>query len=220
MKNKKKLNLWLTKANLALLVLWFLGLMIFSQFGIVFNHYIHRFGLAIYIALSVLIASLKWKPQFGSNNFTIRRALITLSIASLVIYPLFLPTKSSETYLGKDRFIWVNQKSSQYFETVAEMTIYQSPKKYDYIIFFNPNCQTCQDTLPKLKKAVGVRSNITYIDTTTKFGTKMANQANAKRVPSVYYWNDKKTVRLAYHSDEGTKLYDNNLYQLISSIKG
>ena len=56
---------------------------------------------------------------------------------------------------------------------------------------FNPNCQTCQDTLPKLK-AVGVRSNIAYIDTTTKFGTKMANQANAKRVPSVYYGNDKK----------------------------
>lgn len=218
MKNKKQLNLWQVK--LGLLILWFFGLMIFSQLGVVFNHYIHRFGLVIYIALSVLIASLKWKPKIGSDGFTVRRTLITLSIASLVIYPFFLPFKSSETYLGKDRFIWVNQKSSQYFETVAEKTVFQSPKKYDYIIFFNPNCQTCQDTLPKLKKAVGVRSNIAYIDTTTKFGTKMANQANAKRVPSVYYGNDKKTVRLAYHSDEGTKLYDNNLYQLISSIKG
>jgi len=216
--NKKQLNLWQVK--LGLLVLWFFGLMIFSQLGIVFNHYIHRFGLVIYIALSVLIASLKWKPKIGSDGFTVRRKLITLSIASLVIYPLLLPTKSSETYLGKDRFIWVNQKSSQYFETASKKTVFQSTPKYDYIVFFNPNCQTCQDTLPKLKKAVGVRSNIAYIDTTTKLGTKMANQAKAKRVPSVYYVSDKKTVRLAYHSDKGTKLYDNNLYQLISSIKG
>lgn len=216
--NKKQLNLWQVK--LGLLVLWFFGLMIFSQLGIVFNHYIHRFGLVIYIALSILIASLKWKPKIGSDGFTVRRKLITLSIASLVIYPLLLPTKSSETYLGKDRFIWVNQKSSQYFETASKKTVFQSTPKYDYIVFFNPNCQTCQDTLPKLKKAVGVRSNIAYIDTTTKLGTKMANQAKAKRVPSVYYVSDKKTVRLAYHSDKGTKLYDNNLYQLISSIKG
>ena len=216
--NKKQLNLWQVK--LGLLVLWFFGLMIFSQLGIVFNHYIHRFGLVIYTALSVLIASLKWKPKIGSDGFTVRRKLITLSIASLVIYPLLLPTKSSETYLGKDRFIWVNQKSSQYFETASKKTVFQSTPKYDYIVFFNPNCQTCQDTLPKLKKAVGVRSNIAYIDTTTKLGTKMANQAKAKRVPSVYYVSDKKTVRLAYHSDKGTKLYDNNLYQLISSIKG
>lgn len=216
--NKKQLNLWQVK--LGLLVLWFFGLMIFSQLGIVFNHYIHRFGLVIYIALSVLIASLKWKPKIGSDGFTVRRKLITLSIASLVIYPLLLPTKSSETYLGKDRFIWVNQKSSQYFETASKKTVFQSTPKYDYIVFFNPNCQTCQDTLPKLKKAVGVRTNIAYIDTTTKLGTKMANQAKAKRVPSVYYVSDKKTVRLAYHSDKGTKLYDNNLYQLISSIKG
>lgn len=216
--NKKQLNLWQVK--LGLLVLWFFGLMIFSQLGIVFNHYIHRFGLVIYIALSVLIASLKWKPKIGSDGFTVRRKLITLSIASLVIYPLLLPTKSSETYLGKDRFIWVNQKSSQYFENASKKTVFQSTPKYDYIVFFNPNCQTCQDTLPKLKKAVGVRSNIAYIDTTTKLGTKMANQAKAKRVPSVYYVSDKKTVRLAYHSDKGTKLYDNNLYQLISSIKG
>ena len=88
MKNKKQLNLWQVK--LGLLVLWFFGLMIFSQLGIVFNHYIHRFGLVIYIALSVLIASLKWKPKIGSDGFTVRRTLITLSIASLVIYPLFL----------------------------------------------------------------------------------------------------------------------------------
>lgn len=105
-------------------------------------------------------------------------------------------TASQRAYLGTGAIVVKSESDIKQVEIASDV------KGYPYILFFNPNCETCQDTIPELLKGLDkdiYKKNITFVDTTQEYGKKLASKNGVETVPS-YLYNDGygEPVKLAY----------------------
>ena len=189
--------------------------------NIVVNHYMHTLsvpvGLAVasygvYIITKKTTASQKWKTWYKWVG-------LGAGVACVLIWSLGIKQPSQRACLGTATFVAKSDKD------IKQVAISEDIEGYDYVLFFNPNCETCQDVIPRvLDKGKTkkfdlniVRQNIVFVDTTQDYGKKLASDYDVETVPSYMYVGGKVAgdpKKLGYHTDNGTKFLEKEIVYL------
>lgn len=212
---------YLNKDNLDYLILALGVVLIFVSIplNVVVNHYMHSLYVpvtiivvcyGIYVIAKRSMDAIKWQDWYKWVGFGVGLLLV-------VVWALSLKQPSQRAYLGTGAIVVKSESDIKQVEIASDV------KGYPYILFFNPNCETCQDTIPELLKGLDkdiYKKNITFVDTTQEYGKKLASKNGVETVPS-YLYNDGygEPVKLAYHTDEGTKFLNKKIGYLRESIK-
>ena len=208
---------YLNKDNLDYLILALGVVLIFVSIplNVVVNHYMHSLYVpvtiivvcyGIYVIAKRSIDATKWQNWYKWVG-------VVAGLLFCLVWALGLKQPSQRAYLGTGSVVVKSEKD------VKQVDISNDAEGYNYILFFNPNCQTCQDTIPELLKGIDKKiytQKITFVDTTQDYGKKLAKENGVETVPAYIYKYDtakeyKAPVKLAYHTDNGTKLLDNKI---------
>jgi thiol-disulfide isomerase/thioredoxin len=212
---------YLNKDNLDYLILALGVVLIFVSIplNVVVNHYMHSLYVpatiivvcyGIYVIAKRSMNAIKWQDWYKWVGLGVGLLLV-------VVWALSLKQPSQRAYLGTGAIVVKSESDIKQVEIASDV------KGYPYILFFNPNCETCQDTIPELLKGLDkdiYKKNIVFVDTTQEYGKKLASKNGVETVPS-YLYNDGygEPVKLAYHTDEGTKFLNKKIGYLRESIK-
>ena len=213
------------KENLDYLILaiWVLLITVSWPFYIVVNHYMHYLAApvaivvvcyGIYVVVERSIKPEKWHKW------------VALGVGFLVfmIWALGVKQPTLRAYLGSDMIVMKSEKD------VKQVAIESNTNGYLYALYFNPNCETCQDVIPKLLAGKNikdfdlniVRQNIAFVDTTQDYGKEMAAENDVETVPSYMFIGNGtagEVKKLGYHTDNGTKYLEKAIGRLQEDAK-
>ena len=215
---------FLNKDNLDYLIFALGVVLVFASipFNVVVNHYMH----SLYVPVAIIVVC--YGIYVIAKHFTDARKWrgwykwvgVAVGLLLCLLWALNLKQPSQRAYLGTGTLVVKSEKD------VKQVDISSDAEGYNYILFFNPNCQTCQDTIPELLSGIDKKiytQKITFVDTTQDYGKSLAEKNGVETVPAYVYKYDtakeyNEPVRLAYHTDNGTKLLDNKISILKDNI--
>lgn len=224
-KNKKIMKKFFVKENLDYLILA-IGVLLITvswPFYIVVNHYMHYLSApvaiivvcyGIYVVVERSINPEKWHKWVA----------LGVGFLAFMIWALGVKQPTLRAYLGSDMIVMKSDNDIKQVDIVEDT----SSNDYEYVVFFNPNCETCQDVIPKILEPgktkdfvlEKVRKNIAFLDTTQDYGKEIASENEVETVPS-YMYNDGYGTpeKLGYHTDNGTKILERSIGKLREEAK-
>lgn len=211
---------FLNKDNLDYLILALGVVLILASipFNVVVNHYMH----SLYVPVTIIVVcygiyaitkdsmdARKWQGWYKWVG-------VAVGLLLCLIWALNLKQPSQRAYLGNETIIVKSEND------IKQVEIASNVRGYSYILFFNPNYETCQDTIPRILEGIDkdiYKKNIVFVDTTQEYGKNLAKENDVETVPS-YLYNDGygEPVKLAYHTDNGTKYLEQNIGYIIDGI--
>ena len=204
---------FLNKDNLDYLIFALGVVLIFAStpFNVVVNHYMH----SLYVPVAIIVVC--YGIYVIAKHFTDARKWrgwykwvgVAVGLLLCLFWAINLKQPSQRAYLGTGTIIVKSENDIKQVEIASDV------KGYSYILFFNPNCETCQDTIPRILEGIDkdvYKKNIVFVDTTQEYGKNLAKENDVETVPS-YLYNDGygEPVKLAYHTDNGTKYLEQNI---------
>lgn len=195
--------------------------------NIVVNHYMHTLALplGLVVACYGIYVVVKRTTEIKSWYKWVAVGVSTLCV---VIWGLGLNQQSKLAYLGSGRFVVRSVNDDKQVVIADRVNIGEVDEDggVQYLVYFNPNCQTCQDTIPEVLKHIKgkdrakIATRVAFIDTTQDYGKSLAQKYGVEYVPSYMYNKEAgDVVRLAYHTDNGTKLNQMEIGRLQSAIR-
>ena len=184
--------------------------------GYSFKHYYHVFGFMILpftIGLIPLLFDFKigiWKYIAFSLGLT----------ATVVWLASSLFTRTYIGYMATDGFRVLDQSNPNFVFAVSEKDK-EAIKGSSYIVFMNPLCEACQETVPKLQSLTGrEQTAIVYVDVTSDFGEEYVKQfPDIDKVPSAYNRETGEVLRLGFHTDNGIEVLEENINKIANDTK-
>ena len=196
------------------LILLFLVLAPHS-FGYSFHHYYHVLG---FMTLPFVIGLI---PVLFNVESLWKWAAFAVGTIVTVVWVIFnIPTRTNIVYMGEDGFRPLDKNNSNFVFTLTK----EDKKSLDdssQIVFMNPNCETCRDTIPTLQELSGKNQTaIVYVDVLTDFGREYVKHfPEIEKVPTAYNRVTGETLRLGFHTDNGTKVLKENIEKIAESAK-
>lgn len=206
-----------------ILIIGILVVALLSPVNIVINHYMHLFAVpfglvvacyGIYVITERTVQPEKWHKWVA----------VGVSVIVVLIWALGVNRPTDNAYIGSETFVIKNENDHKQIPIADYVKIGDNVKGIEYIIFFNPNCETCRDTIPKLFEGLNNKTNIlkrvAFVDTTQPYGKELAQEFGVEYVPS-YAVNAERgeVIRLAYHTNSGTKFYQQEIIKLHSYFR-
>lgn len=183
--------------------------------GYSFKHYYHVLGFMILpftIGLIPVLFNFKsvWKWVVFGMGLT---ATVVWLVSSLF-------TRTYIGYMATDGFRVLDQSNPNFVFAVSEKDK-EAIKGSSYIVFMNPMCEACQETVPKLQSLTGrEQTAIVYVDVTSDFGEEYVKQfPDIDKVPSAYNRETGEVLRLGFHTDNGIEILEENINKIANDTK-
>lgn len=168
---------YLNKDNLDYLILALGVVLIFVSIplNVVVNHYMHSLYVpatiivvcfGIYVITKRSMDATKWQNWYKWVG-------VVAGLLFCLVWALGLKQPSQRAYLGTGAIVVKSESDIKQVEIASDV------EGYPYVLFFNPNCETCQDTIPELLKGLNkdiYKKNIVFVDTTQEYGKKTCKQ--------------------------------------------
>lgn len=184
--------------------------------GYSFKHYYHVFGFMI-LPFTIGLIPLLFNFKVGFWKYLI---FSVGTIATVIWLGLSLFTKTYIGYMGIDGFRVLDRSNPNFVFAVSEKDK-EAIKGSSYIVFTNPMCETCQETIPKLQSLTGrEQTAIVYVDVTSDFGLEYIKQfPDIDKVPSAYNRETGEVLRLGFHTDYGIEVLEENINKIANDTK-
>lgn len=183
--------------------------------GYSFKHYYHVLGFMILpftIGLIPVLFNFRsvWKWVVFGMGLT---ATVVWLVSSLF-------TRTYIGYMATDGFRVLDQSNPNFVFTVSEKDK-EAIKGSSYIVFMNPMCEACQETVPKLQSLTGrEQTAIVYVDVTSDFGEEYVKQfPDIDKVPTAYNRETGEVLRLGFHTDNGIEVLEENINKIANDTK-
>ena len=183
--------------------------------GYSFKHYYHVFGFMILpftIGLIPILFNFRsvWKWVVFGMGLT----------ATVVWLASSLFTKTYIGYMATDGFRVLDQSNPNFVFAVSEKDK-EAIKGSSYIVFMNPMCEACQETVPKLQSLTGrEQTAIVYVDVNSDFGAEYVKQfPDLDKVPTAYNRETGEMLRLGFHTDNGIEVLEENINKIANDTK-
>lgn len=183
--------------------------------GYSFKHYYHMLGFMILPFTLGVIPVL-----FGFKGIWKWFVLGVGTTATLVWLGFSLFTRGYIAYMGEDGFRVLDQSNPNFVFSVSDKDK-SAIKGSSYIVFTNPTCETCQETVPKLQSLTGrEQTAIVYVDVTSDFGKEYVKHfPDIEKVPSAYNRETGEVLRLGFHTDNGIEVLEENINKIANDTK-
>lgn len=184
--------------------------------GYSFKHYYHVFGFMI-LPFTIGLIPLLFDFKIGIWKYI----LFSLGMTATVIWLGFsLFNKTYIGYMSKDGFRVLDQSNPNFVFTVSEKDK-EAIKGSSYIVFMNPMCEACQETVPKLQSLTGrEQTAIVYVDVNSDFGAEYVKQfPDLDKVPTAYNRETGEMLRLGFHTDNGIEVLEENINKIANDTK-
>ena len=184
--------------------------------GYSFKHYYHVFGFMI-LPFTIGLIPLLFDFKIGIWKYI----LFSLGLTATVIWLGFsLFNKTYIGYMSKDGFRVLDQSNPNFVFTVSEKDK-EAIKGSSYIVFMNPMCEACQETVPKLQSLTGrEQTAIVYVDVNSDFGAEYVKQfPDLDKVPTAYNRETGEMLRLGFHTDNGIEVLEENINKIANDTK-
>lgn len=209
--NRQDLLFFILKVVLivALLILPF-------HLGYSFKHYYHVFGFMI-LPFTIGLVPLLFDFKIGIWKYIVFSLGLT---ATVVWLASSLFTKTYIGYMATDGFRVLDQSNPNFVFTVSEKDK-EAIKGSSYIVFMNPMCEACQETVPKLQSLTGrEQTAIVYVDVNSDFGAEYIKQfPDLDKVPTAYNRETGEMLRLGFHTDNGIEVLEENINKIANDTK-
>ena len=183
--------------------------------GYSFKHYYHVLGFMILPFTIGLI------PVLFNFRSVWKWVVFGMGLTATVIWLVFsLFSKTYIGYMATDGFRVLDQSNPNFVFAVSEKDK-EAIKGSSYIVFMNPMCEACQETVPKLQSLTGrEQTAIVYVDVTSDFGEEYVKQfPDIDKVPSAYNRETGEVLRLGFHTDNGIEVLEENINKIANDTK-
>ena len=184
--------------------------------GYSFKHYYHVFGFMI-LPFTIGLIPLLFDFKIGIWKYIVFSLGLT---ATVVWLGSSLFTRTYIGYMATDGFRVLDQSNPNFVFAVSEKDK-EAIKGSSYIVFMNPLCEACQETVPKLQSLTGrEQTAIVYVDVTSDFGEEYVKQfPDIDKVPSAYNRETGEVLRLGFHTDNGIEVLEENINKIANDTK-
>ena len=184
--------------------------------GYSFKHYYHVFGFMI-LPFTIGFIPLLFDFKIGIWKYIVFSLGLT---ATVVWLASSLFTRTYIGYMATDGFRVLDQSNPNFVFAVSDKDK-EAIKGSSYIVFMNPLCEACQETVPKLQSLTGrEQTAIVYVDVTSEFGEEYVKQfPDIDKVPSAYNRETGEVLRLGFHTDNGIEVLDENINKIANDTK-
>jgi len=184
--------------------------------GYSFKHYYHVFGFMI-LPFTIGLIPLLFDFKIGIWKYIVFSLGLT---ATVVWLASSLFTRTYIGYMATDGFRVLDKSNPNFVFAVSDKDK-EAIKGSSYIVFMNPLCEACQETVPKLQSLTGrEQTAIVYVDVTSEFGEEYVKQfPDIDKVPSAYNRETGEVLRLGFHTDNGIEVLDENINKIANDTK-